>query len=158
MGYPWLTLESKRDPEKEWLTWATRMKLDLCGIRISLSDWQGLSDLQRAELHDYPVETGSDARMFLTILTRYIEASPSKTTLTVDEADAEDCWNRLTDSSMPALLDDMLGQWELPLDWDRLSLFGRYVFCAVAGKRDPFAFKSDIEALLSSGEISQLRT
>ena len=156
VSYPWLTLESRRDPEKQWITWAVRMKLDLSGIRIGLGHWQSLSDADRDRLHDFRVENPFDAESFKGSLLACMPIPCTEIEAAIDPESAQHCWNKLGGRTLPEPLQVLVAKWSLDLEWDRLNLFGRYVFCAIAEKRNPESYIEDVEALLSSPEFSLL--
>lgn len=155
-SYPWLALEARRDPSREWITWAVRMKLDLSGIRIGLEHWQSLNDSDRDRLHDFRVEKPSDAQTFRALLLACLPKPCAEIEFTMDRESAQQCWNKLGSRNLPACVEALEGKWCLDLNWSRLNLFGRYVFCAIAEKRNPESYKEDVQALLSSSEYSLL--
>jgi hypothetical protein len=156
VSYPWLALESRRDPEKQWITWAVRMKLDLSGIRIGLGHWQALTESDRDRLHDFRVENRSDAESFKKLLLACMPKSFAEIEAAIDRESAQRYWDSLSGRNLPDSVQALIEQWNLDLDWKRLNLFGRYVFCAIAEKRNPEDYKEDAKALLSSPEFSLL--
>lgn len=54
-----LDVDSAAARELTWLPYAVRFKLDECGLRMSLRDWQQLSVAQRAALVHAPLLPGT---------------------------------------------------------------------------------------------------
>ncbi len=156
MTYPWLALEARRDPGRQWLTWAVRMKLDLCGIRIGLAHWQALSGNDRETLHELPVGNGADMQAFRRTLESSLARAGQEMPAIYDERTASARRELLSATIPPASVTKLLARWRIAIEWTRLDTFGRYILCAIAGKRDPDSFRADLVALIDSPTFDQL--
>ena len=69
-----LALERAKDPERRNIPLVVRMKLDLAGAKIRLTDWRAFSDNDRQKLIDTPFEGPAGEEHFFRVLSQALES------------------------------------------------------------------------------------
>jgi len=118
-----------------------RMKLDLTGVKISLSDWLSFSFEERTVLCHLPVETDEEQQAFvnyLDFLSRKYRAAP----VTITEAMSKAAWDDPNQISQPvAEKSRQKGLAVTSKEWARWKSHQRYALYKTAvSKNDPTQF------------------
>ena len=70
-----LALERAKDPTRRNIPLVVRMKLDLTGANIHLSDWRAVSENDRQILIDTPVTNADGSERFFTVLSEILASA-----------------------------------------------------------------------------------
>ena len=147
-----LAFEWTADPKGLKIPLVVRMKLDLAGAKISLSDWQALPSSLRQLLARKSVESTYQARSFLLILNRLMVEHGCRIARRLSPADARVTkWLGYTEPQKVRLLRLSAG---VGGDWAVLSRFERFLLCHAARKNDVFLCRS-IAAQMPSLTLSR---
>ena len=122
-----LGFERNADPEFEMIPMIVRMKLDLAGCKISLSQWQSLSPAVRGYLIDTQLVGPQDIRRFRQYLDNMLREVGG---VASEDLSVEKCSELMTWLDPGRLPDGLRSQWhELApeIAWRSLNVFGRYV-------------------------------
>ena len=129
-----LALERTKDPKRRNIPLVVRMKLDLTGANIHLSDWRAVSENDRQILIDTPVTGSSGSERFSTVLSEIL-ASAGREAMPLSEPATADSTLWLNEAEPPeitAFREEACVQ----ANWADLPRFERYLLCRAARKED----------------------
>ena len=129
-----LALERAKDPRRRNVPLVVRMKLDLTGADIHLSDWRAVSENDRQILIDTPVTGSSGSERFSTVLSEIL-ASAGREAMPLSEpatADSTLWLNEAEPLEITAFREEACVQ----ANWADLPRFERYLLCHAARKED----------------------
>ena len=129
-----LALERAKDPKRRNIPLVVRMKLDLSGANIHLSDWRAVSENDRQILIDTPV-TGPDGGERFSAVLRQVLASAGREAMPLSEPATPDSalWlNEAEPLEISAFREGACVQG----NWADLPRFERYLLCHAARKKD----------------------
>ena len=125
-----LALERDKDPKGRNIPLVVRMKLDLTGANIHLSDWRALSENDRQILIDTPVTGSSGIERFSTVLSEIL-ASAGREAMPLSKPATADSTLWLNEAE-PLFREEACVQ----ANWADLPRFERYLLCHAACKGD----------------------
>ena len=129
-----LASERVSDPDFELIPLIVRMKLDLAGCKISLSQWQLLPPDIRAHLIDTELVGRQDILRFRQYLDGALRAAGCQPSTDLPRAKREDHLQWLDPDRLPDSLMPPLDEQELNTTWRSLNTFGRYVVWSLLHK------------------------
>ena len=147
-----LALERAKDPTRRNIPLVVRMKLDLTGANIHLSDWRAISENDRQILIDTPVVSSDGDGGFFAVLRDVLESAdrdvmPSSEPATPDSV----LWlNEAEPVEITAFREEACVQ----ANWAVLPRFERYLLCHAARKEDHALLRTialDTNSLVVSG-------
>ena len=144
--YPIFRFEHLQDPAGEWIPLVVRMKLDLSECRITLDDWQALTDAEKHELCRAPIDNAGQIREFSSLLSAALDRlGRAPTLLPPDKVATIAEWNqsRVTPDAVAAICRHRC----LNVDWKSLDRYDRYVLWSLARKNDVDSFCGAIEEI-----------
>ena len=129
-----LALERAKDPTRKNIPLVVRMKLDLTGANIHLSDWRAVSENDRQILIDTPVGGSDGGECFFTVLSEVLESAerevmPPSEPATPDSA----LW---LNEAEPLEITEFREEACVEANWADLPCFERYLLCHAARKED----------------------
>jgi hypothetical protein len=129
-----LALERANDARRRNIPFVVRMKLDLAGANIHLTDWRAFSENDRQILIDTPAEGQDGSEHFFRVLSQVLvaadrEAMPRSAPATADSA----LWLKEVEPLEIAAFRQEAG---VEADWTDLACFERYLLCHAARKKD----------------------
>lgn len=140
-SYPILAFEREGDPEWHYISMAVRMKLDLGGLKISLSDWQALPKPDRHALHTHDVETEQGLTQFQEKLKAVLHRAGRQVPARVSPAKLTRVGEWSNRGTVPSSVEEFAQQCDVQLEWEKLERYGRYVLWHLANKGDSRKFE-----------------
>ena len=129
-----LALERAKDPSRRNIPLVVRMKLDLAGANIHLTDWRAFSENDRQILIDTPAVGPDGNEDFFRVLSQVLESAnrkviPRSTPATADSA----LW---LNEAEPLEIAAFRQEARVQANWMDLPCFERYLLCHAARKED----------------------
>ena len=129
-----LALERAKDPKGRNIPLVVRMKLDLTGGNIHLSDWRAVSEDDRQILIDTPVTNPDGSERFFTVLSEILESADREVIPRGVPATADSTlW---LNEAEPIEIASFRQEARVQADWTDLPCFERYLLCHAARKDD----------------------
>ena len=129
-----LALERAKDPKRRNIPLVVRMKLDLTGGNIHLSDWRAVSEDDRQILIDTPVTNPDGRERFFTVLSEILESADRKVIPRSAPATADSApW---LNEAEPLEIAAFRQEARVQANWTDLPCFERYLLCHAARKED----------------------
>jgi len=129
-----LASERVSDPDFELIPLIVRMKLDLAGCKISLSQWQLLPPDIRAHLIDTELVGPQDIRRFRQYLDGALRAAGCQPSKDLPREKRGELMTWLDPDRLPDSMMAQLDEQELNTNWRSLNTFGRYVVWSLLHK------------------------
>ncbi len=147
MEYGIFDFERQVDPSGAQIPLAVRMKLDLAGLKLSLSAWQRLTNSQRERLCKLHGETNEAIDRFGESLRVALADAgcDAPAPLGSGRADQIAVWR--DPGEIPEAVSGMCRQLGLSVNWNGLGRFGRYVLWHLAARNNSAGFRSAERAL-----------
>lgn len=129
-----LALERAKDPTRRNIPLVVRMKLDLSGANIHLTDWRAISENDRQVLIDTPVVGPDGGEHFFKVLSQVLESAdreviPPSVPATPDST----LW---LNEAEPLEIAAFRQEARVQANWTDLPRFERYLLCHAARKED----------------------
>ena len=129
-----LALERAKDPKRRNIPLVVRMKLDLTGANIHLTDWRAVSENDRQILIDTPIVGIEGSEHFFRVLSQVLESAdreviPPSAPATADSA----LW---LNEAEPLEIATFRQEARVQANWADLPCFERYLLCHAARKED----------------------
>ena len=129
-----LALERAKDPSRRNIPLVVRMKLDLSGANIHLTDWRAVSENDRQILIDTPVVGPDGGEHFFGALSQVLESAdrevmPPSVPATPDNT----LW---LNEAEPLEIATFRQEARVQANWADLPCFERYLLCHAARKKD----------------------
>lgn len=129
-----LALERAKDPTRRNIPLLVRMKLDLSGANIHLTDWRAFSENSRQILIDTSVVGPNGGADFFRVLSEVLESAgreviPPSVPATPDNT----LW---LNEAEPLEIAAFRREARVQANWTDLSRFERYLLCHAARKKD----------------------
>ena len=129
-----LALERAKDPKRRNIPLVVRMKLDLTGANIHLSDWRAVSENDRQILIDTPVTNPDGGERFFTVLSEILASADRKVIPRSAPATADSApW---LNEAEPLEIAAFRQEARVQANWTDLPCFERYLLCHAARKED----------------------
>jgi len=129
-----LALERAKDPTRRNIPLVVRMKLDLTGANIHLSDWRAISENDRQILIDTPVVSSDGGGRFFAVLREVLE-SAGREAMALSEPATADSTLWLSEGE-PREITEFREEACVEANWAHLPRFERYLLCHAARKED----------------------
>ena len=129
-----LALERAKDPTRRNIPLVVRMKLDLTGANIHLTDWRAFSENDRQILIDTPVTNPDGGERFFTVLSEIL-ASAGREAMPLSEPATADSTLWLSEAE-PREITEFREEACVEANWAHLPRFERYLLCHAARKED----------------------
>lgn len=130
-----LALERAKDPERRNIPLVVRMKLDLAGAKIRLTDWRAFSDNDRQNLIDTPFEGPAGEEHFFRVLSQALESANREVMPRI--APAAPPITLWLNQAEPLEISEFRQDARVYTKWADLSRFERYLLCHAAQQQDP---------------------
>jgi hypothetical protein len=129
-----LALERAKDPTRRNIPLVVRMKLDLSGANIHLTDWRAISENDRQVLIDTTVVGPDGGEHFFKVLSQVLESAdreviPPSVPATPDST----LW---LNEAEPLEIAAFRQEARVQANWTDLPRFERYLLCHAARKED----------------------
>ena len=129
-----LALERAKDPTRRNIPLVVRMKLDLSGANIHLTDWRAISENDRQVLIDTTVVGPDGGEHFFKVLSQVLESAdrevmPPSVPATPDNT----LW---LNEAEPLEIAAFRQEARVQANWTDLPRFERYLLCHAARKED----------------------
>lgn len=130
-----LALERAKDPGRRNIPLVVRMKLDLAGAKIRLTDWRAFSDNDRQNLIDTPFEGPAGEEDFCRVLSQALESANREVMPRIAPAAAPiTLW---LNQEEPLEISQFRQAAQVYAKWTDLSCFERYLLCHATNLEDP---------------------
>ena len=130
-----LALERAKDPGRRNIPLVVRMKLDLAGAKIRLTDWRAFSDNDRQSLIDAPFEGPAGEGHFFQALSQALESANRGAMPRIAPAAAPiTLW---LNQEEPLEISQFRQAAQVYAKWTDLSCFERYLLCHATNLEDP---------------------
>ena len=130
-----LALERAKDPGRRNIPLVVRMKLDLAGAKIRLTDWRAFSDNDRQSLIDAPFEGPAGEGHFFQALSQALEsANRGAMPRIAPAAPPITLW---LNQEEPLEISQFRQAAQVYAKWTDLSCFERYLLCHATNLEDP---------------------
>ena len=130
-----LALERAKDPGRRNIPLVVRMKLDLAGARIHLTDWRAFSDNDRQNLIDAPFEGPAGEEDFCRVLSQALESANREVMPRIAPAAAPiTLW---LNQAEPLEISEFRLDARVHANSTDLSRFERYLLCHAAQQQNP---------------------
>ncbi len=148
-----LSWERRTDPEGVLIPMAVRMKLDLCGRKIRLHQWQALPQQERVRLAAAPCDDDAAIKAWERALLG--AAGLGEPALLSTPEDAQELPWREPGGDAPAAVAALAVACGAAIQWSRLSRFARFVLFRLAAKDDRERFLESLEELAAAGHLER---
>lgn len=123
-----------------------RMKLDLAGMRVSLSTWRAFSLEERRALCHLPADNDEEKEVFVAFLAALAAARAGVEAERCPALDP-DAWAAATVPDLVAARSEGEGAPATPAEWSRWAAHERYVLYKTALSKDPELFRLALREL-----------
>lgn len=138
--------EAEFYPTLERVPFHVRMKLDLAGVRVSLSTWRAFSLEERRALCHLPADTDEEKEVFAAFLAALAEARAGVEAERCPALDP-DGWAAASVPDSVAVRSEREGVPVTPAEWSRWAAHERYALYKTALSKDPELFRLALREL-----------
>ena len=138
--------EAEFYPTLERVPFHVRMKLDVAGVRVSLSTWRAFSPEERRALCHLPAETDEEKEVFAAFMAALAETRAGVEAERCPALD-EDAWAAATVPDSVAARSEVEGPPVTPAEWGRWVAHERYALYKTALSKDPELFRLALREL-----------
>ncbi|MDE0035315.1 MAG: hypothetical protein OXU75_19580 [Deltaproteobacteria bacterium] len=138
--------EAEFYPTLERVPFHVRMKLDLVGVRVSLSTWRAFSLEERRALCHLPAETDEEKEVFAAFLAALAETRAGVEAERCPALDP-DAWAAASVPDPVAARSEGEGMPVTPAEWGRWAAHERYALYKTALSKDPELFRLALREL-----------
>ena len=138
--------EAEFYPALERVPFHVRMKLDLAGVRVSLSTWRAFSLEERRALCHLPVDNHEEKEVFAAFLAALAKARAGVAAERCPALDP-DAWAAASVPDPVAARSEGAGVPVTPAEWGRWAAHERYALYKTALSKDPGLFRLALREL-----------
>lgn len=146
-AYRIFDFEREADPDFQWIPYVVRMKLDLCGLKIGLAQWQALPLQVRQSFLEGPAESSLEIEQFAIRLRAELSAAGQQPPEPLAEARraAVESWKEPCPA--PPAVAAALASQGLADRWSRFDRLGRYLVYTLATKQETVRLASALKEI-----------
>jgi hypothetical protein len=139
--------EREADPDLQWIPYVVRMKLDLCGLKIGLAQWQALAPQVRQSLLEAPAESNLEIEQFASRLGAELSVVGEQPPERLPEARRAAVASWKEPCPVASAVAEALASEGVPDRWNRLDRLGRYLVYTLATKRETARLASALKEI-----------